>query len=491
MPRKLRISYRVMGGDEFVTPSWKEQLLALPHKGKNIIDGWRKLSRPQKIKQLIERPGVIPGVISLVCLSTALQLTNHCQVVIDGRVLGAVKDKQVIVRYVQELDKTNKEAFGSEVSLVSDLRLARSFGLPAQDPADLQIILQDRLRWGIQAAVISVNGQEVVALKDQATAQSVIDGIRQSIGQQLTRQYASVVQLSSALAEKVEVVAKAVTIDRVVDAQTAKEILLQGKSRQTRYIVSRGDTLSGIAVSRGVSVSALTKANPDVKPTRLQVGSALSLSVPEPYIHLKATDEVVETKPIPHPTRYVKDESMWNWQSQTVTPGKDGVQEITANVTTVNGKVTEQKVLSIKRVSEPVEAVVKQGTKKAAVQGTGNFIWPTNGQLTSGYGWRWGSYHRAVDIGAAEGTPIYAADSGVVIFAGYKASYGYLVEIDHGNGFVTYYAHCSKLLVSRGQKVGKGQTIAKVGHTGNATGPHVHFEIIKNGSTVNPLNYFK
>ena len=490
MQRKLQNGYSLVGGDESVTPSWKEQLLALPHKGKNIINGWRKLSTQQKL-QLVERPGVIPGVISLVCLSIALQLTNHCQVVIDGQVLGAVKNKQAIVRYVQELDMASKEAFGSEVSLISDLRLARSFGLPAQDPADLQIILQDRLRWGTQAAVISVNGQEVVVLKDLVTAQSIIDGIRQGIKQQLTRQFSSVKQLSAGLVEKVEVVVKAVTIDRVVDAETAKEILLQGKSRLTQHVVSRGDTLSGIAVSRGVSVSELTKANPDAKPTGLKVGQALSLSVPEPYIHLKATDEVVETKPIPYPTRYVKDGSMWNWQSQAVTPGKDGVQEITTTVMTMNGQVTEQKLLSIKRISEPIEAVVKQGTKKTAVQGTGNFIWPTYGNLTSGYGWRWGKVHQAIDIGAAEGTPIMAADSGAVVFAGYKGSYGYLVEIDHGNGFVTYYAHCSKLLVSKGQKVGKGQTIAKVGHTGNATGSHVHFEIIKNGRSVNPQNYFK
>lgn len=474
-----------------VTPAWKEQLLALPNKGRNMINGWRMLPRQKKLKNLAEVPGLIPGVISLVCLSTALQLTNQYQIVIDGQALGAVKDRQAVVSYVNELDAMNRQSYGSNLTLISDLRLGRSFGMPPQDPADLQIILQDRLKWGMQAAVISVNGQEVVALKDQATAQSVLDGIRQAIQQQLSKQYTTVKEVAVNLTEKVDVLTKAVTVDRVVDAETASEILLQGKSSQTRYVVSRGDTLSRIAVSRGVSVSTITAANPGIQPTKLQIGQAINLTVPEPYIHLQETAEITDTRDIPYTTRYVKDSSLWNWQSVTVTPGKNGKQEVTAMVTTVNGKVTEEKLLSVKRISEPVEAVVKQGTKQAAVQGTGNFIWPANGVLTSGYGWRWGKVHRAIDIGAPQGTPIYAADAGVVIFSGYKSSYGYMVEIDHGNGYKTLYAHCSKLLVSKGQKVSKGQTIAKVGQTGNATGPHVHFEIIKNGTQVNPLNYFK
>jgi murein DD-endopeptidase MepM/ murein hydrolase activator NlpD len=474
-----------------VTPAWKEQLFALPGKGKNIIDGWRKLSGRKKLRQWAEVPGVVPGAISLVCLSTALQLTSQFQVVVDGHVLGAVKDKQAVISYVQELDSYNKQSYGSDVAMVNNLQLARSYGLPVQAAENLQIILQDRLSWGTEAAVITVNGQEVVALQDLSTAESVLNSIKENIAQQLSHRYAAVKNATVELAEKVEVVTKAVTVDRVIDPQTATDVLLQGKSQQTRYVVSRGDTLSRIAVSRGVSLSTITAANPDIQPTKLQIGQALNLTVPEPYIHVQETAEVIANKPIPYTTRYIQDSSLWNWQSVTVTPGKNGVQEVTSLVTTVNGKVTEEKVLAIKRVEEPVQAVVKQGTKQAAVQGTGNFIWPTNGALTSGYGWRWGSFHYAVDIGSSQGTPIYAADAGVVTYAGWKSSYGYLVEIDHGNGYVTRYGHCSKLLVSRGQRVSKGQTIAKVGQTGNATGPHVHFEILKNGSRVNPLKYFK
>ena len=118
-----------------------------------------------------------------------------------------------------------------------------------------------------------------------------------------------------------------------------------------------------------------------------------------------------------------------------------------------------------------------------------SLIKPISGVLTSRYGYRWGSTHTGIDIGASTGTSIKAAASGTVTFSGWKGSLGQLVVISHGNGVQTYYGHCSKLLVKAGTKVSQGQVIAKVGSTGRSTGPHLHFEIRVNGSSVNPLSY--
>ena len=114
---------------------------------------------------------------------------------------------------------------------------------------------------------------------------------------------------------------------------------------------------------------------------------------------------------------------------------------------------------------------------------------PVSGVLTSRYGYRWGRTHTGIDIGAPTGTSIKAASSGTVTFAGWKGSLGNLVVLSHGNGIQTYYGHCSKLLVSAGQKVSAGQLIAKVGSTGRSTGSHLHFEIRVNGSSINPQGY--
>jgi murein DD-endopeptidase MepM/ murein hydrolase activator NlpD len=118
----------------------------------------------------------------------------------------------------------------------------------------------------------------------------------------------------------------------------------------------------------------------------------------------------------------------------------------------------------------------------------GALVWPTQGVLTSPYGWRWGTMHRGIDIGAPSGTPIYAAAGGTVFYAGWMGGYGNLILIDHGDGRVTAYAHQSSLAVSGGQ-VGRGQIIGYVGSTGDSTGPHLHFELRVDGTAVDPLPY--
>lgn len=124
-------------------------------------------------------------------------------------------------------------------------------------------------------------------------------------------------------------------------------------------------------------------------------------------------------------------------------------------------------------------------------------LWPTYGRLTSTFGLRkdpFGSgttYHKGIDIANSVGTNIIASAKGVVTFTGYKSSYGYTVIIDHNNEYETLYAHLSKILVSVGDTVEKGQIIAKMGNTGRSTGPHLHFEIHKYGSAINPLSVLK
>ncbi|MBW4521401.1 MAG: peptidoglycan DD-metalloendopeptidase family protein [Scytolyngbya sp. HA4215-MV1] len=130
-----------------------------------------------------------------------------------------------------------------------------------------------------------------------------------------------------------------------------------------------------------------------------------------------------------------------------------------------------------------------------AYRGTGQMIYPTNGEITSGFGWRmhpilgYERFHTGIDFGVDYGTTIYAADSGTVIFAGWYGGYGNAVIIDHGNGITTLYGHTSELFVSEGQAVKRGDAIAAVGSTGLSTGPHLHFEVRRNGEPVDPMAY--
>ncbi|MEG2381178.1 MAG: M23 family metallopeptidase [Oscillospiraceae bacterium] len=119
----------------------------------------------------------------------------------------------------------------------------------------------------------------------------------------------------------------------------------------------------------------------------------------------------------------------------------------------------------------------------------GTFMNPTQGEISSPFGERWGRKHTGIDIAGCDNTDIFAADAGVVVYAGEMGGYGNYVKIDHENGSVTAYGHCNSLLVKDGERVKRGQVIASMGSTGNSTGTHLHFEIKKNGDFVNPCEY--
>ncbi len=155
----------------------------------------------------------------------------------------------------------------------------------------------------------------------------------------------------------------------------------------------------------------------------------------------------------------------------------------------------EEALDELEQTSKAMEAEIRnyQNKNKTAL-GTGVYIWPTPGRITSYFGYRYHpllrkrKYHSGLDIAAPVGTPVKAADTGIVIFAGRNGGYGKMIAIDHGNEISTVYGHCSVLLVSKGQKVTQGEVIAKVGSTGLSTGPHLHFEVRKDGVPIDPLS---
>jgi murein DD-endopeptidase MepM/ murein hydrolase activator NlpD len=157
----------------------------------------------------------------------------------------------------------------------------------------------------------------------------------------------------------------------------------------------------------------------------------------------------------------------------------------------------ERALEEYERTSREIEAAIRQDEQKGTGKtlGTGHMIWPVRGRLSSGFGWRYHpvlrkkKYHNGQDIAVPSGTPVLAADSGVVLVSGWKGGYGNFVAIDHGNGISTCYGHNSRLLVQVGNKILKGQTVAISGNTGLSTGPHLHFEVRRNGTPINPIPY--
>ena len=253
-----------------------------------------------------------------------------------------------------------------------------------------------------------------------------------------------------------------------------------------------------LAFSNDMTMEEMEALNPEVDINKLMIGQELTVKETIPVLSVQTVEHITYSEPVECPVEEVEDSSMYQGESKILQAGVPGESLVTADVTYINGRETERTVTNTTVISEPTTKVVAVGTmERPTWLPTGRFIWPVSGHITSGFGGRsiFGSYsyHGGIDIAAAYGTAIAAADGGTVTFAGKATgsywSYGNLVIVDHGNGKQTYYAHCSSILVSAGDKVYQGQTIARVGSTGRSTGNHCHFEVKVNGTSQNPFQY--
>ncbi len=273
------------------------------------------------------------------------------------------------------------------------------------------------------------------------------------------------------------------------------------------YTVVAGDTLSRIARINNMTVKELYALNSGLSET-IRVGDKIRVQKAQPYLQVQVVQEIQYDEIVPYKTVEKKSSSYYVGYRKVKKAGKNGSQRITAKRVLLDGmeeSVTVTKTVVTKQAVDQIVTVGTRGTSGASkpsgsVTASGNFIWPVphSHLIYSPYGWRKGKMHKGIDIAGSNiyGKNILAADGGRVIQTdktdgpGYW-SYGKYLMIDHGNGFVTVYAHCSSVLVETGDRVSQGQVIAKVGNTGRSTGPHLHFEIRYKGSTVNPTGYVR
>jgi murein DD-endopeptidase MepM/ murein hydrolase activator NlpD len=253
------------------------------------------------------------------------------------------------------------------------------------------------------------------------------------------------------------------------------------------YTVQSGDTLFGIAEKFKLRPETILWANYDVlqdDPHMLEIGQVLNIPPVDGVLHVVKEGETLEAIA----QKYnVSPEAIRNAEWNGL---QDGGEPQVGQVLIVPGGTRP-----FAGWTPPRQAYVVAGGKRLpsgacpSVQvpplGTGSFIWPVNSRWRSGYDFT--AYHPGVDFAGRPGDPVYAADAGTVVYAGWSTvGYGNLIVLDHGNGYQTYYAHLSAIFVGCGQQVAKGATIGLVGSTGRSTGPHLHFEIRGPGGFVNP-----
>jgi len=241
------------------------------------------------------------------------------------------------------------------------------------------------------------------------------------------------------------------------------------------YTVNAGDNLSIIADKFGLQPNTLIWANPELEetPDLLYIGQRLVILPVDGVYHTVTAGETLEAIAEKYKVG-VKNivncpYNGFEFEPYQLAPGQTLI---------VPGGV---KSFTPRRIRSVVGTV-----PDTAARGEGSFVWPVGGYISQGF-WE---YHRAIDIAGDHGDVVGAADAGYVVYAAWDSNgYGNLVVIDHGNGFVTYYAHLYGFTVDVGQSVHRGQQIGARGSTGRSTGPHLHFEIRYNGEPRNPISF--
>lgn len=352
------------------------------------------------------------------------------------------------------------------------------------------------------ACGIYIDGEFLCAVKNEADATSVFDMV-------LAPYRSDEKGVIAAFVEDVKFVQGFYTDEKntVWDASQLEAKVKSKKKDAAYYIAKDGDTAWGIAQKYGLSEAQFNSLNPDAGKF-VHVGERYVVANEVNFIRVKLIKTETRYENINFKTIKTENPSLFRGDTRTIVKGVPGELAVTELVTYIDGMRVGAETINKKVLSEPTDAKVEVGTKSTTVysqSGTYNvsvsregFVWPVPGSrsVSSPYGYRGRGFHNGVDIAGpgANGKIIVAAKAGVVESVQYSSyGLGNYIVINHGGGVKTGYGHClsGSMSVSPGQRVSAGQAIARIGATGNATGPHLHFNLIVNGRHIDPMPYIR
>jgi len=448
--------------------------------------GWltEKLSNSMSIgrKLLGSRPGFKVLMLVFVPVIAVLAMFSQagCAIVINQEVVAVASDRGDAEAVVQNYITSLEESSDLPVSVGEEIKYRPAWRLKTDKPEEIRRQLAQKLDHQFGATGIYVDGKLVVSIKDKVTGDQVIN--------KLLATYDNSGQWDVDFKQNVEI--KPVQVDNVklMDVEEAVEYFRFGGQGVRTYQVKDGDNLWDIASAVQLPVDELVLSNPELQPDTLQVGQEIKISRTTPLVDVITTYSDTRQEEILYRVQEKVDDNLFLGERKVIQTGKPGQREVEYQITLENGVEINKEEIKEEIIVEPVHQVLAKGTRKllAFRGGNGRLAYPTGGGVVSPFGSRWGRSHLGVDIAANHGSPVVAAEAGTVISAGYQGGYGLRIDISHGGGVVTRYAHLSSATVKSGQNVERGQFIGRAGSTGNSTGPHLHFEVIVNGVHKNP-----
>ncbi len=453
-------------------------------------------------------------IVSLMILIATVNFWNSVtfalEVIYNDQSIGYISDESVYIEAKNLVkDRLSSGAYTSEnieatvaAAPAANFNARYSLTLVSLDELnDAQAISDKMIENSVDnlthACGIYIDGEFICAVKNEADAKTVFDNI--------LAPYEADAQANGyvvSLAETIDYVQGLYREDTAVMWDAARlDNTLNGSAKT--HSAAAGDTLESISLLYGVDEDTLKELNPDCDWANITEGTSIKIKNSEKLVSIKKIVTTSEIREIEFETVKRRDATKYSGYRRVSQKGINGSERVTKTQIYIDG-VLEDTQYDYETIEEPVDEIVTVGTKttyngvyigSASKKG---FLWPAPScrYVSSAYGWRSRGWHSGIDLvrsgGGASGTPVIASRSGrVEVVQRSNSGYGYMVLINHGDGYKTRYAHMIKgsITVSVGDYVDAGQTIGKVGSTGNSTGPHLHFEVIYNGETKNPANY--
>ena len=457
----------------------------------SIRSGSRRRALFERIK--LHPAWFLGSAVAVAAIAVTLSLyTIGVTVSYDGMNLGTVASGRTVRQAAADIEDITCQTLGYDTYTVDTSLLTRKTRIVPRSTIQTKQEFEAKLSRQLGEVAYGY----VLYVDDEPVAATEYEGAMEELLEQLKTGYITDQTVECYFVEDVDIRQEYVSADLMMNLGYIAEKLNATKEGAVTYTVQAGDTFFDIALEHEMSVERLLSLNPGYQSDLIHAGDTLTISNAVPYLTVVNVERQRYVQDVPYPVEYTDDASMYQGEYKVTSPGVYGKADITANVTYINGTETEREIVASVTLSQPVTQLSLRGTKeRPSWYPTGSFGWPCNGIITSYFGARntgirgASTYHEAIDIANGYGTPIYASDGGTVIYSGWQGGYGYLVKIDHGNGYVTYYGHNSSLLVSVGEHVHKGQQIARMGSTGISSGSHCDFRIQLNGTFLNPLNY--
>ncbi len=449
-------------------------------------------------------------ILVAVCVGRLKTTTAALEVRLGDNIVGYAADETVVRSAMEDLETILPQNRAAVTELLGDTptyQLSRVPLTALSGSAQLcETMLENAKTPLVHACGIFIDGEFLCAVRNESDAVAAFSALIEPVKEKAQP------GRSVAFVETIDYVQGLYPDDpeTLWDPVALKRTLRAPKQAAQYYTVESGDTIARIKEATGETAATLRARNPGVDFEHLTAGQKLLVSPQTAYVRIKEMAYRKYRSTVPFETVRRESETLRAGTTKLVQAGKNGEQETTEMITYLGGERIGSAIVAVRTIEPAVPQIIVVGTG-SPYQGYGEsggsrntgWLWPTVGaySLSSGFGYRsrrisGRSFHGGVDIvkpgGHSTGTPVIAAAAGRVVEAhnGYRG-YGHTVVIDHGNGLQTRYAHmkAGSITVRVGQTVAQGQQLGQIGSTGNVTGPHLHFEVLKNGTQVNPMNY--